>query len=405
MVPAAAPTSFSLQDPARFLRALASTGSEFDLSTASLVELFALAGLAAWSRADGVAGRSVAWGANSNAERFARAVGFEEVVAGVKGELQGEAGRTVRLSRVDEEEAIRPVAYRIAELLSANDPARAAAALTIEYVMVELLRNVLQHSDDLLGAVVGAQRNDRGRHQDRPVFQVAVADNGVGIRRSLSRTHPEVQEDDVAIEQSLWPYHSGAFAPGSTGGRENAGLGLFYISEMAKALDGRLLVASGEASLLIAPDLPQRMARLPVGYPGTLVAFEIAAESSRDFTELFEEISALAQQRTPRRTTSKWLRFEAAPERVQTFLVNTFVENNEAAQRLVQQQLLPRLLKQEPVALNFVNVRVCTQSFAHALLFDALRLAWARQTPIYIANAVPVVRSALLHVEAYSQGG
>jgi hypothetical protein len=43
---------------------------------------------------------------------------------------------------------------------------------------------------------------------------------------------------------------------------------------MAKALDGRLLIASGRASLVIAPDVPNRIERLAVGYPGTLpVAF------------------------------------------------------------------------------------------------------------------------------------
>ena len=57
------------------------------------------------------------------------------------------------------------------------------------------------------------------------------------------------------------------------------------------------------------------------------------------------------------------------------------------------------------MALNFVNVRVCTQSFAHALLFEALRYAWASQTPIFIKNARPVVQSALKHVETYAQTG
>jgi hypothetical protein len=73
--------------------------------------------------------------------------------------------------------------------------------------------------------------------------------------------------------------------------------------------------------------------------------------------------------------------------------------------RLAQEQMIPRLLKKEPVALDFVNVRIITQSFAHALLFEALRIAWAAQTPLYAVNAQPVVQSALRHVEQYAQAG
>ena len=75
------------------------------------------------------------------------------------------------------------------------------------------------------------------------------------------------------------------------------------------------------------------------------------------------------------------------------------------AQHLAQQQLIPSLVKKEAVVLDFSNVRVITQSFAHALLFEALRFAWASQTRLYVANAQSVVRSALRHVEMYAQGG
>ncbi|MEW6431190.1 MAG: hypothetical protein AB1730_06740 [Myxococcota bacterium] len=113
----------------------------------------------------------------------------------------------------------------------------------------------------------------------------------------------------------------------------------------------------------------------------------------------------MAQERSPRRLTREWLKFEKPPERVQRFVVSAFVENNEEAQRLSQERLIPRILKKEPVALDFINVRIITQSFAHALLFEALQFAWAAQTPVYVINAQPVVQSALWHVEMYAQSG
>jgi hypothetical protein len=57
------------------------------------------------------------------------------------------------------------------------------------------------------------------------------------------------------------------------------------------------------------------------------------------------------------------------------------------------------------VELDFSGMRVCTQSFAHALLFEALRIGWARKVPIYISNAVPAVRVHVELVENYGLGG
>ena len=402
---AAAAKHLTLQDPARALRLLAGAQDRLDLADVTLTEMWALTAMAARGRLDGPAPLAFDWLSDSAARKFAIAVGFDEVVEGRAGVLQGEAGRTVRLTRVNDEAEIQPIAFEIARLLAGEALAQQSARLTVEYVVVECLRNVLQHSEDPLGAVVGAQRNDRGLHADKPVFQVCVADAGVGIRATLSRTHPDVCDDDVALEQALWPYHSGAFAPGRSGGLENAGLGLFYISEMAKELGGRLLVASGAASLLVDPRLAHRIERLDVGFPGTLVAFEVPTDLPDNFASIFDRVSEMAQSRSPRRLTREWLKFEAPPERAQRFVVSTFVENNEEALRLAQDRVIPRLLKKEPVALDFINVRVITQSFAHALLFEALRFAWAAQTPLYIVNAQPVVQSALRHVEMYAQSG
>lgn len=394
---------YSLQQPEVFLRAVGSPALRLD--DLALVEMWALVGIAARARADGPAPLAVDWTATTPARGFAQGVGFFEVVQGTSSRGTGAAGRTVRLTRVSEERDIGPASWEIARLMVGDEPTHALAHDTSAYVITELLRNVIQHSEDLLGGVVGAQLNDRGRHADKPVYQVAVADCGRGVRASLSRTHTDVFDDDVALEQALWPYHSGAFSPGQSGGEENAGLGLFYISEMAKALSGRMLIASGGAALVIDPSLPRRIDRLSCGFPGTLVAFGVPVLSSMDFAGLFEDISQLARERSPRRVSRGLVRLDAPPEGTPRFLVNAFLENNEEALRLAREQLIPRMVRGEPVALDFVNVRVITQSFAHALLFEALRFAWAGKSHVFALHAAPVVQSALRHLEMYSQTG
>jgi signal transduction histidine kinase len=280
-----------------------------------------------------------------------------------------------------------------------------SSQLTLQYVMAELFRNVIQHSEEELGAVTGAQLNDKGRDEGEPKYQVVVADNGRGIRASLQDQHWDLDTDEVALERALWPHFSRAFPFGRTGGERNAGLGLFYVSELAKALGGRMLLASGAASVFIDSKSAERQTFFSVGYPGTLVAFEVPAKAPRDFGDVFEEIGKLADQRTPRRLVQERLRYEPAPQGAATFVVSLFLENNDEAARLAASELIPRLVRKEAVALDFVNVRLCTQSFAHALLYEPLRISWATRTPIHVLNAQPVVRSALQHVEMYSQSG
>jgi hypothetical protein len=397
-------THFTLHNPEGFLLVLrdALRHGVVSLPGVSLAEMWSLGAVAALARGERPGALRVEWD-RSDAARFAEAVGFYDVIAGAEPRRAGEEGRTVRLCRVNDDERVMPLAYEIAALLAANQPARLSAGDTIAYVLIELMRNVIQHAEDPLGAVVGAQLNDRGLHVNKPVFQVVVADAGQTIRAHLSRTHPELDTDELAVERCLWPHVSGAFSSGGTGGTENAGLGLFYISEMAKELNGRLLIASGAAAIEVNPETKQRERILSVGYPGTLVAFEIPAESPIDFGTLFESIGEKQRQRAPRPVKQHWLSFETVPDRVTRFVVSTFVENNEEALQLARTQLIPRLMKKEPVALDFVNVRLLTQSFAHALLFEPLRIAWAMQTTVFISNATPVVRSALSRVEEYSQ--
>jgi hypothetical protein len=56
------------------------------------------------------------------------------------------------------------------------------------------------------------------------------------------------------------------------------------------------------------------------------------------------------------------------------------------------------------VALDFRNLRVCTQSFLHAL-HETVRLAWARKVPVFVVHATPAVQAQLEFVEGYSLGG
>jgi len=309
---------------------------------------------------------------------------------------------------------------RFAGLAAAQDAAESVASLmvpapdladtrqTIRYVLSELLRNVVQHSGDALGGVVAAQIMHAGRGgYEREVIQIAVADVGMGIAASLSGIHPDAADPRVAIERCLWPHVSGAFELGLTGNRENAGVGLFFVSEMAKLAAGRFLIASRGANLMLVGDEEAGDPTIDIqssGFPGTLVAFELGVGEVKDYDELMRRILQRASARTPQRAAHRWLKHEQPPEGAPILFVRMRAEDTSAAMAFAQ-SLEAKLVARQPVALDFRTLEFCTQSFVHALLYEPLRLAWALRIPIYIVNARPAVRSTLSFLEQYALGG
>ncbi len=311
-----------------------------------------------------------------------------------------------RIRRIGQTEA---VAKQIIDLLLPARPSHDAADL-FWFVLVELLRNVVQHSKDPAGGIVAAQRNDAGPYAGSPALQVVVADNGVGMFDSLRSKRPTVQTPAQALLHALEPHVSGTFVEGESGTVENAGLGLFFISEMAKRTRGRLLLASRGATYFL--DRSHSHNTQPVitngaaaDYPGTLVVFETALAQVGSYDEIIAGIHELAAQRTPKRITHRWLRFEEPPDDVARLLVDVAAEDTTAAHAFSSTHLEPKLLRRESLALDFRNLRVCTQSFLHALLHEGVRLAWARKVPVYIVNASSTIQAQLEFVEGYSLGG
>ncbi|HEU4411788.1 MAG TPA: hypothetical protein VFS43_41490 [Polyangiaceae bacterium] len=346
---------------------------------------------------------------SGGAVRFARALGLDALASG-REPAADLPGQMVRLNRVHKSSEIEPMAERMASLVI-SDPRSEDMRLAIRYVLVELFRNVVQHSRDPLGAVAAAQLMGPAQHRSRPMIQLAVADAGIGIPRSLHRAHPSLTDYRQALERALLPHISGTFVEGLTGSFENAGLGLYMISEMARQTGGRLLIATTGAALVLQsggaePANPKFLQPPGTGFPGTLVAFEIPTDAVQDYRTLINSILHKARERTPKRAADHWLSFTPAPEpsaeRVALWAVR---ENTPEASELSRAKIRPALLDGRPVELDFARLDLCTQSWLHALLFEPIRLAWAMRVPIHVVNADPAVREGLRFLEAYALGG
>ncbi len=403
------PRRIVLEEPAPLLRWLDGGPEEVDLDRIELSEIWGLVALATLGRRERASLVPARTRGETGASRFAHAVGFGDVIEGSPAIEAAQPARTVRLARLRDFVAIEPAAGRISRLII-SDPQFEETRRAVYYVLVELLRNVLQHSQDPLGAVVAAQVDWRGQ-RDR--VQIAVGDAGIGIFAAMKGMHRSLDSAQAAIERALWPHISGAFEQGWTGSpnQSNAGLGLFFISEIAKLELGKLVIASRGATLVLEggeePDQPTFRFVEPkgLGFPGTLVAFEMPVGEVADYGGLMEAIQARAKERQPRRVVHRWFTFDPPPPTVRVFLVSYASENTQAAAEFSERELEPRLFRRESVALDFRNIDICTQSYLHALLYAALRVAWARQAPIYVVHAAPAVRSGLEFLESYALGG
>jgi anti-sigma regulatory factor (Ser/Thr protein kinase) len=342
----------------------------------------------------------------SASSRFAHAVGFDGLTGGTAPSAAVESGRTVRLRRVQRFEEIETAASQISRLVLQN-PDVEDTRQTLYYILVEFLRNAVQHGHDPAGAIVGAQLMDKtAEYEDRPMVQVAVGDAGMGVMASLRATYPEIEDTHQALIMAQQPWVSSRFYAGSLGDQTNAGLGLFFISEMAKKTASRFLLSSRGGSVLLQGDPTYQQHHHIVdeqhGFPGTLVVFELPVGEIEDYQGLIAVIQGLAKERIPARIPVHWLRFEPAPSGCLSIVVRFGAEDTAHAQRLVEEHLRPRVARGQAIELDFARLRVCTQSYVHALLFSLLREAYAYQVPIHITNASRAVRSALEFLESYA---
>jgi len=246
-----------------------------------------------------------------------------------------------------------------------------------------------------------------GEYEDRPMIQIAVADVGIGIMNSLHATYPEIQDAHQALVMAQQPWVSSQFHRGLRGGPQNAGLGLYFIAEMAKRTAGRFLLASRGGSLLLQGDSSFQQfhhikAEKP-GFPGTVVVFELPIGGVDDYQALISLIQDHATERFPANAVVHWFKYEPAPDRTGLRIgVKIGAEDTAHAQQLVKDHLLPRIARGESIEFNFSGLSVCTQSYLHALLFLAVRAAHAAKVQLFASNTSPAVRSSLEFLESYA---
>lgn len=205
------------------------------------------------------------------------------------------AGRFVPLTQVKNSEEQTRFITDMVPLLHLQ-PKQAEA---IRYVVSELIRNVLEHSDSPQGAVVAAQY-----HKKSNLIRLGIADTGTGIKNTINQSH-QARTDMDALKLALTPGITGT-TPREGGTRDNAGAGLFFIKSIAANNRNFFMLFSGDAlyKLLKRPshgkvrlyadpskDRHSEKTGLPY-WQGTVVGVDLSLDDTGEFKRLLDAVRA-----------------------------------------------------------------------------------------------------------------
>lgn len=222
------------------------------------------------------------------------------------------AGRFVPITQIKDSASLTKFVTDIIPLLHLSP----REAESIRYIMSELIRNVLEHSDSRGGAYVAAQYYPKSN-----AIKIGVADSGIGIKKSISRSYSTTSDLD-AIRLSLIPGITGT-TPKEGGTPQNAGAGLFFIKSIAHVNHSLFMLYSGSGmykllkntrnSLPVDPfqDKHSKHTNLPY-WQGTVVGVDISLDNTPEFTSLLDLIrqtyrEAIRQRRKARYHKPKFI--------------------------------------------------------------------------------------------------
>lgn len=224
--------------------------------------------------------------------------GFLGVDSGIDIIEHDPAGRFVPLTQIKKSEESHRFISEMIPLLHL-DPVHAEP---IRYIVSELVRNVLEHAQSPHGAFVAAQYYPAHTKRKSPSIRIGIADVGVGLRKTLSRSHA-VTSDVHAIQLALTPGITGTTAR-EGGTEQNAGAGLFFIKSIAAVNGDFFVMYSGSAmyKLLKQPEHKRHILHadpfrdrhsskdgLPF-WSGTVVGIDMVLDKNEKFSALLDYI-------------------------------------------------------------------------------------------------------------------
>lgn len=334
--------------------------------------------------------------------RFLERIGLPQLLGEHKDQAEWADSRIFPLTRVNESKQISPTATSLMELLDVQDEELEGA---LKYSLVELLRNVVQHSRSRIGGLVSAMY-----FPNNGLVDVVVADIGCGLRSSLQGAYREINSDQKAVRFALMPHVSGTFNSGAYHNmRDNAGLGLFFIREIASRAGGGFFLGSGNMLADIWGNRDGTLGKKYVqarkrGWRGTFALLQLRKESIGEFNALLSKCREIAAE--VRKDRSQLL-VDFVDEKLEldgleVVEIKSIEEDVEAAADIRERVIIPALERQDLVVLDFSGTRAATQSFIHALMYRVFRDSANVGTCLSVSCADAATEEAIKAVAAYA---
>ncbi|APZ42372.1 STAS-like domain-containing protein [Acidihalobacter ferrooxydans] len=308
----------------------------------------------------------------------------------------------VPLTKITTSKEIKPFIDKTAELLDLDDSELADA---LKYSLTELLRNVVQHSKSRIGGFASAVF-----YPTKGIVEITIADIGCGLRHSLHEAYPEINRDEKALRFALLPHVSGTFASGNYGNmKDNAGLGLFFVKEIASRAYGGFFLASGSSLVDVWGNKDGSMGKKYVsaergGWRGTFAVLQLRKDSIGEFDSLLQTCRDIAAEarKSDKEFLVDFLDETPVINGLHVIQVKEFDEDVEEAAKIRDDKIIPALIREDLVVLDFSGIRAATQSFVHALMYKLFKDAPTIKSCLSISCADNASIQAIKAVAAYA---
>lgn len=234
---------------------------------------------------------------------------FLELDSEMKINTHESAGRFIPLTQIQNSTSLAKFIEDMIPLLHL-DPKNVQP---IKYIVSELVRNVLEHSQAKNGAIVSAQYYPASN-----TIRIGIVDLGVGIKHTIRKSH-RAQNDLEALQLAMTPGITGTTS--KEGGTDyNAGAGLFFIKSIAKINRDFFVIYSGDTLFKLLREKGKNKIKLygdPLkdkhtkdtampSWSGTVVGVDINLTETEEFTALLDQIREIYTKSVRERKKMKY---------------------------------------------------------------------------------------------------
>lgn len=260
---------------------------------------------------------------------------------------------------------------------------------SLKYILAELLYNTVEHSFSEYNIPSLLQFNLSSNKRE---LSFIIADTGIGIKKHLSKVH-SFADDVEAIQKAIKPKVSGTFYDSNPyKAKNNAGVGLFISSNIARRLYANMYIVSGNGLVHISPtDITQK--RLENAWKGTFIylTVNLGKGTILDLDQVMSELRIEANKE-----------YESTQEKANEhylLLTNFFgkmCEDKGAAISYRDNHLVPACKENKDIILDFDGVIQAPHSFLNGLLSSVIdEYGLKSYKKIKIRNASTNIREAL----------